>query len=232
MPYFMKCKYCNADVSPAATICPKCHHSVMETNPAITAQRKKKRWLIIGVAAIAAVFVFTTIGLTLRSQQNMSEQVKTASAGQAVPDADGTLDITYALLAERFNNNANVKKAKMSLPDAKKGEASFSANLSKTILLNGKIDEQGRLQSLNMMARPDNKDELLKMVTVIGVLAESLFPSDADNVRTHVLDDLGFKKGSSLKEADNMSLQGHIRFRFKAVPDSGYLLAITDKDAE
>ena len=53
----MKCKYCNADVSPAATTCPKCGHSVMELNPETIAKRKKKKYLIIGIIAITFIFI-------------------------------------------------------------------------------------------------------------------------------------------------------------------------------
>ena len=69
----MKCKYCNADVSPAEKLCPKCHHSVNETNP--KNKSRKKKYLTIGIAAIAVIFITTTVGRTLQSQQNAGAEV-------------------------------------------------------------------------------------------------------------------------------------------------------------
>ena len=68
MTHFMKCNYCHADVSPAEKICPKCHHSVKEDNPETIQKKKRNRYLILGVAAIAIIFIITTIGMTLMVQ--------------------------------------------------------------------------------------------------------------------------------------------------------------------
>lgn len=107
----MKCKYCNADVSPAETTCPKCHHSVMEKNPNAEKNPKQKRFLTIGIAAIAIIFIVTTIGMMAASQQNTTSTVQQETSQST---ASGSLAITYDLLMERFNNNANIKKKKFS----------------------------------------------------------------------------------------------------------------------
>ena len=225
----MKCKYCNADVSPAEITCPKCHHSVMEKNPRTQTEQKKKRLLTIGVAAIAVIFIVTTIGMMVMSQQSSTSNVKQETAQST---ASGSLDITYDLLMERFNNNANVKQEKILMKSPEKG-STFSYNLADSILLSGSIDPKTKkLQELKMLARPASKEDTVKMVTAIGVLVESLFPSDANNVRQAAFDALGFKKGSNLQEADNTFVQDNIKFQFTAVKDTGYVFTISDKDAQ
>ena len=228
----MKCKYCNVDVSPAATTCPKCGHSVMELNPETIAKRKKKKYLIIGIIAITFIFIASTIGITMMHQEQMSDQIESIATKEDVPEASGSLGIKYNLFVERFNENRNVKKAQMEMKPAKKNESVFGYDLTSSIHVSGRIDPKtGALQMLSVFAKPGSQEELVKLVTTIGVTAESLFPSDANNVRKKVLSDLGFKKGGSLKDANNSITQENIRFQFTGT-ESGYIFTVSDANAE
>jgi len=227
--FFMKCKYCNADVSPAEKICPKCHHSVFAENPKNKNPRKK--YLTIGVAAIAFIFIATTVGITLQSQQATSSEAAQQITQTA---ASGTgIDITYDKLKDRFNDSPNAKQEKVLLQNVNKGSDSFSYNLADSILLSGKLNPKNQqIISIEMIATPANKEDSVRMVTTMGVFIESLFPSDATDKRQAVLSDLGFRQGSNLQEADNTSIQGDIRFRFVAVKGTGYVFTISNKADE
>ena len=222
----MKCKYCNADVSPAEKLCPKCHHSVNEINP--KNKSRKKKYLTIGIAAIAVIFITTTVGMTLQSQQNAGAEVsqkvsQTAAAGPGI-------NVTYEKLRDRFNDSPNAKQENILLQDVDKSTDSFSFNISESILLSGRLDPKTQqILSLEMVSTPASREDSIKMVTAMGVFVESLFPSDANAKRQAVLSDLGFRQGSNLQEADNTSIQDDIRFRFVAVKGSGYVFTVSNK---
>ncbi len=221
----MKCKYCNADVSPAEKLCPKCHHPVNEVNPKNKNPRKK--YLTIGVAAIAFIFIATTVGITLQSQQFASSEAS-QQVSQSASNGTG-LAITYEKLSDRFNDSPNAKQEKLLLQPVNKGVDSFSYNLADSILLSGKLNPKNQqLLSLEMVATPATKEDSVKMVTTMGVFIESLFPSDANAKRKAVLSELGFRQGSDLQKADNTSIQGDIRFRFVAVKGTGYVFTISN----
>ena len=201
----------------------------MEKNPQTLQDQKKKRYLTIGVAAIAFIFIVTTIGMMVMSQQSTVSNISQETSANT---GSGSIDITYDLLRERFNSNANTKQQNLSL-QAVGSNGSFDYNLSDALLVSGSIDTKTKkLREFKMIARPSSKEDTVKMVTTMGVLIESLFPSDANHVRTTVLDELGFKKGSNLQETNNTSIQGNIKFQFTAVKDTGYVFSIQDKDAE
>ena len=201
----------------------------MEKNPNAEKNPKQKRFLTIGIAAIAIIFIVTTIGMMAASQQNTTSTVQQETSQST---ASGSLAITYDLLMERFNNNANIKKEKILMKSMDNG-TTFSYNLSDTIMLTGSTDAKTKqLQELKMVARPASKEDTIKMVTAIGVFVESLFPSDANTVRQAAFDALGFKKGSNLQDADNTFIQDNIKFQFTAVKDTGYVFTITDKNAQ
>ncbi len=233
----MKCKYCNADVSPAEKICPKCNHSVFEDNPETKAKKKRNKKIGIGVAAIAVIFIGSTIGMTLTSQQNTSKVVehsvqtkKSTSTDTSVPSGE-VLPIDYNLLMDRFNDNPNVSHDGLLMQELKKGVSSFEYTLSPNINVSGNISpETGEIYSVQMITNPQKQDDVVKMVTCIGVFVESLFPSDANNKRQTVLKELGFVKGGNIKNADNTSIQDDIRFRFQAVPNIGYIFTIDNKN--
>ena len=225
----MKCKYCDADVSVAEKICPSCHHPVNELNPEAIAKKKRNRWLKIGIGLIAVIFIATTVGMTLLSQQERS-----AETSQSTSTASGpSLGLRYDKLMDRFNDNANVKKEKILMQGIDAKNNTFSYNLAKTILISGQLDPKShQLLSLEMIARPASREESVQMVTTMGVLIESFFPSDANNMRQKVLSDLGFRQGGNIQEANNTSVQENIKFHFAAVKDTGYVFTITHKDAE
>ena len=110
----MKCKYCNADVSVAEKICPHCNHPVNEDNPETIAKKKKSRWLAVGIAAIAIIFIVTTVGMIMSSNSATTSAVNSAVNKNSAP-AGKTIGITYTLLHERFNDNVNVKRHKRRL---------------------------------------------------------------------------------------------------------------------
>lgn len=225
----MKCNYCHADVSPAEKICPKCHHSVKEDNPETIQKKKRNRYLILGVAAIAIIFIITTIGMTLRSQQNaISPSEQTTQT-----DTEAALDITYAKLKDRFNDNANAKSSKILLKDIDNSQTSFQYNLSDSIIFSGTVNPKNKkIISLQIIAQPSNQDELVKMVTAMGVMIESMHPSDASNSRQKVLSELGFTKGSNIQEANNTSVVDHIKYHFAFIKETGYVFTIQPVNAE
>ena len=235
----MKCKYCNADVSPAEKICPKCNHSVFEDNPQTLAKKKRNKKIGIGVAIITFIFVGSTIGMSLMSQQNTSKVVEhsmtkttqsASSSDTAAPTGD-VLPVDYNLLMDRFNDNPNVSHDGMLMQELQKGATSFEYNLSPNINVSGKVSpETGDIYSLQMITNPQKQDDVVKMVTCIGVFVESFFPSDANDKRQTVLKELGFVKGGNIKNADNTSIQEDIRFRFQAVPNTGYVFTIDNKN--
>jgi len=220
----MKCKYCNADVSAAETICPKCHHSVKEDNPETLKKKKRNRYIAIGVGLIAVIFIVSTVGITLRSQQNLTAQAGQAVSHQGTASAAAELNLPYSKLRDAFNDNAMAKKENLSLKDISKTTPDFQYNLANKILLSGKINTQNQhIISLQMIAQPSSQEEMVQMVTAIGVFIESFYPSDAASMRKKVLDDLGFKKGADIRTANNDSLQKDIKFHFSFVKDTGYV---------
>ena len=224
----MKCLYCNADVSPADKICPKCHHSVQEASPTSLAQKKKQKYINVGVAVIAFIFIITTIGITMSSQQDMGSKV---TGNTTIEHGNNpSIDITYQRLQERYNDNSMAQKQKVLLKDIAVDNTSFQYNISEHILFSGQIDPASKqIISLEMIAVPSDNDDMVKMVSIIGVLAESFAPSNASDVRKAVLADLGFKKDADLKNIDNVSIQGNIKYHFSFVQDTGYVLEISSK---
>lgn len=225
----MKCKYCNADVSVAEKICPSCNHPVNEDNPETIAKKKKSRWLSIGIAAIAIVFIASTVGMMMNSNTATTAAVNSAAKSSA--SAGGpTIGITYQLLHDRFNDNVNVKKQDILMKNVTNGD--FSYNLDKTVLITGSVDPGSKeVTKVQVIAKPTNRDESIKMLTTIGVLVESLYPSDANHMRDTVLGEMGFKQGSDIRKADNTAVHDNNKFHFAAVPEVGYVFTITNKDA-
>lgn len=228
----MKCKYCNADVSAAEKICPKCHHPVSQDNPETLRKKKRNRYIAIGVGLIAFIFVVSTVGITLRSQQDLAGQAGSHAAQQQTASLPA-LDIKYTKLMDSFNDNAMAKKEKLTLREIDKASSTFQYNLADKLLLSGKINTgDQKLVSLQMVGQPATQEDMVQMVTAIGVFVESLYPSDASNMRKKVLDDLGFKKGADIRSANNVSVQGNTKFHFAFVQDTGYVFIIETKDAE
>lgn len=225
----MKCKYCDADVSVAEKICPHCHHAVNEQNPETIKKQKRNRWLKIGIGLIALIFIATTVGMTLLSQQERSVETSQGGATASGP----SLGIRYDKLKDRFNDNSNVKKENIPLQPIDTKSNEFSYNLAKTILISGQTDPKThQLLSIEMVARPSTREDSIQMVTAMGVFIESLFPSDANRMRQKVLEDLGFRDGGNIQEANYTSIQQNIKFQFTAVKDTGYVFTIRHKDAE
>ena len=225
----MKCKYCSADVSVAEKICPSCHHPVDEDNPETIAKRKKSRWLSFGIAAIAIVFIVTTIGMMMGSSSSVTSTVNSVT-GKTSSHTAPSIGITYTLLHDRFNDNLNVKKQDILMKHVTNGD--FSYNLDKTILLSGSVDPGSKeVTKLQVIAQPTNRDESIKMLTAIGVLVESLYPSDASHMRDTILGEMGFKQGGDIRQADNTAIHDNNKFHFTAVPEIGYVFTITNKDA-
>jgi len=225
----MKCKYCNADVSVAEKICPHCNHPVNEDNPETIAKKKKSRWLAVGIAAIAIIFIVTTVGMIMSSNSATTSAVNSAVNKNSAP-AGKTIGITYTLLHERFNDNVNVKKQDILMKNVTNGD--FSYNLDKSILLSGSVDPGSKeVTRLQVIAKPTNRDESIKMLTAIGVIVESLYPSDANRMRDTVLGEMGFKQGGDIRNANNSSVHDNFKFHFAAVPEVGYVFTVTNKDA-
>jgi hypothetical protein len=229
----MKCKYCNADISLAEKICPKCHHSVKEDNPDALRKKKRNRYITIGVSVIAFIFIVSTIGITLQSQQTLTSQTGTSSTAASDKTAGASLDTTYGNLMERFNDNSAAQKEHILLKSIDEKSSSFQYNLLDTLILSGKIDVKNqKLLSVQMIAQPATQDDMVKMVTAIGVLIESFYPSDASAMRKKVLADLGFKQGSDIRTANNVAIQGNTEFHFAFIKDTGYVFIVKNKNAD
>jgi hypothetical protein len=69
------------------------------------------------------------------------------------------------------------------------------------------------------------------MLTAIGVIVESLYPSDANRMRDTVLGEMGFKQGGDIRNANNSAVHDNFKFHFAAVPEVGYVFTVTNKDA-
>ena len=226
----MKCKYCNADVSVAEKICPSCNHPVNEENPETIAKKKKSRWLAIGIAAIAIIFIVTTIGMIMNSNAATTSAVNSAVNQSSSAPSGKTLGITYTLLHDRFNDNVNVKKQDILMKNVTNGD--FSYNLDKSIMMTGSVDPGSKeVSKIQVIAKPTNRDESIKMLTAIGVIVESLYPSDANHMRDMVLGEMGFKQGGDIRNANNSSVHDNNKFHFAAVPEVGYVFTVTHKDA-
>ena len=203
----MKCKYCQADVSAAEKICPKCHHPVNQDNPDTLRKKKRNRYIAIGVGLIAFIFVVSTVGMTMRSQQNLAGQAGHETAQQQTASLPA-LDIKYPKLMDTFNDNAMAKKEKLTLRNIDKSAATFQYSLADKLLLSGKVNPGNQtLISLQMVGQPATQEDMVQMVTAIGVFVESFYPSDASNMRKKVLNDLGFRKGADIHSANNVSVQ-------------------------
>jgi len=212
----MNCKYCGSLVAPQANDCPYCGKKIP------TAKKSRRQlFIIIGIAAVALIFIFTTFGTTLSSQQQTNAQLA-KQAANSLPD----LGISYDKFRDKFNGSQYAKPNNLALLSIDKTANTFEYTIAGNILVSGKIDPLSKkLLDIQMVAQPASQDDLVTFVTAMGMVIETLHPDTAAKTRSEVLPELGFKEGSDIRKADNISTKGDKTYHFHYDDKIGYIFS-------
>ena len=213
----MNCKYCGSLVAPQATACPYCGKKIP------TAKKSRRQlFIVIGIAAVALIFIFTTFGTTLHSQQKTNVQLAKQAAG-----SPADLGLSYDKFRDKFNDSQYAKPNKLAMLSIEKTANDFEYTLAGNILISGKIDPlHKKLLNLQMVAQPASQEDLVTFVTAMGMVIETLHPDTAAKTRSEVLPELGFKEGSDIRKADNVCTKGDKTYHFHYDDKIGYIFSV------
>ena len=186
--------------------------------------QRRRKWIIFGVSLVALIFIFTTFGAALRSQQQAENQV-------SQQPLRANLGITYEKFSDKFNSSQYAKPAHLALPTAEKSSAVFQGQAGPGLIASGEIDAgTQKLLSFQLLSQPNNKEELVSFVTALGMTVETLHPDAPGKTRNEVLQELGFREGADLRQIDNSTTKGKITYRLQSDEKTGYVFSV--KSAE
>lgn len=226
----MKCKYCEAEITKSEKICHNCGRFLGKEEAETAVESRRKLWIILGVIAIAAVFVLTTFWSSFFQQKATNEHLEK----QVAVTSANNLGMNFEKFKDAFNQNEYAEKAKLKIgePELLKGDKNtqFQQLFTEKLALSGvigKIDH--KLLALQLIAIPSSvKDDHIRMITAMGILIDMFSPDVPEEERGEILKELGFSKDADLYKADNTATRGNVLYRFKFVENTGFVFLVSN----
>jgi hypothetical protein len=224
----MKCKYCGTDLAQNETLCHHCGRYLGDLDHVEKTHKKRTVYIGFGIIIIALIFIFTTFGSNLITQQQTNETLA-KQAANAAPN----LGLTLKKFKEQFNDSEYTKKFALSLDEVNDKEDSFQYALNPNLIMSGTLDKATRkLIHVQIMAQPSSKDDLIKFVTSMGVVIDIMSPDVPLNKRNEILNELGFGEGANIRQADNDAIRGDKKYHFKYIEKTGFVFSVMNANAK
>lgn len=225
----MKCKYCEAEIPDKEKICRYCGRFLSEETVEDPAKKRRRRLLFaLGAAGIVIAFVLTTFGMMMSNQQRTNEHL----AQQVAVSSANNLNMTFDAFKENFNQNDAARQSKFNISavalNKSENDARFHYAATDKLVLNGLVGKlDHKLLEIQMLGVPGNtREDQRRFVAMIGVLIDLFSPELYDDEKLAVLKELGFNKETDLTKADNTVVRGNVKYTFKFIKDTGFILLI------
>lgn len=223
----MNCKYCNTELTKNEKICPCCGRYLNNDIPK-PAYRKRSMWLGLGIIIIAIIFILTTFGGNLLTQKATNENLEK----QVAATTGNHLGMTFDKFKNSFNDNEYTKKIGLNIGNVEmvksNGDSSFQYVFNDKLLINGVVGKYDyKLLEIRIIGQPSNaEDDIIKLVTAMGVLIDLFSPDIPMNKRGEILNELGFNQDADLYKASNTAIRGDKKYNLKFVDQVGFIFSV------